>query len=87
MSITNNEITQNSKSEPKKFSILCTFKQSETSRGSRSYGNNFKTVTTMTALQRQKRNIEKGKKQTGKPNGKLTEQPKLIEIQKDKVTA
>ncbi len=26
MSITNNEITQNSKSEPKKFSILCTFK-------------------------------------------------------------
>ncbi len=27
MSITNNEITQNSKSEPKKFSILCTFKQ------------------------------------------------------------
>ncbi len=25
MSITNNEITQNSKSEPKKFSILCTF--------------------------------------------------------------
>ncbi len=27
MSITYNEITQNSKSEPKKFSILCTFKQ------------------------------------------------------------
>ncbi len=26
MSITNNEITQNSKSEPKKFSILCNFK-------------------------------------------------------------
>jgi hypothetical protein len=25
LSITNNEITQNSKSEPKKFSILCTF--------------------------------------------------------------
>ena len=25
MSLTNNEITQNSKSEPKKFSILCTF--------------------------------------------------------------
>ncbi len=27
MSITNDEITQNSKLEPKKFSILCTFKQ------------------------------------------------------------
>ncbi len=27
MSITNNEITQNSKSEPKKFSISCTFKE------------------------------------------------------------
>ncbi len=40
----------------------------------------------MTALQRQKRNIEKGKKQTGKPNGKLTEQPKLIENQNGKVT-
>ena len=25
MNITNNEIVQNSKSEPKKFSILCTF--------------------------------------------------------------
>ncbi len=29
MSITNNEITQNSKSEPKKFSILCTFKRKD----------------------------------------------------------
>jgi hypothetical protein len=29
LSITNNEITQNSKSEPKKFSILCTFKSPE----------------------------------------------------------
>ncbi len=27
MSITNNEIVQNSKSEPKKFSFLCTFKE------------------------------------------------------------
>ncbi len=31
-------------------------------------------------------NIEKSKKQTGKPTGKLTEQLKLIENQKGKVT-